>query len=376
MPTRFFRHSLIAIVMVAALGSMAYGQLPVNNPIDPADTELNDAVHFLSNYLNEFTPGKQFLPDFSRYWPAEDCQRYRIPDRLIYAVSAEIPTYMLGKPTILSARPENGSVHIKTMFSRVDSAGQVMVSAITNHYVLRGADGHLQFMNPMKMAQQKWNTSEVNNFIYHYPSYHKFDKSKAKALAGKTDQLEKEWNLQPILITYYFADTREEIEHYRGFDFTIAMGNRDKPSGISDGIDNIIYCGGMGEDYFHEVVHLYLNKLFPRSPLTEGLAVFYGGSLGHELSWHLQRLNEYLSTHPAIDLNDPDSFYYMDNYTNPLSTLQGMLCLMAYKKDGIAGLKRTMKYTTLTALLREEYGVERAGWNTFLRSQIAANSKE
>lgn len=367
--------SVLASILIVFLGYSCHAQLPVNNPIDPSDTELNDAVRFLSTYLGEFSPAKQFLPDFTKYWPAEDCRRYRIPDRLIYAVSSEIPTYMLGKPTILSAKPKDGRVHIKTMFSRVDSTGNVMVSAITNHYVQRGADGHLYFINPMKIDAAKWHSSELNNFTYHYPAYHKFDKQKAKELTDKTDKLEKEWNLLPILIDYYFADTREEIEHYRGFDFTIAMGNRDKPSGISDGIDNIIYCGGMGENYFHEVVHIYLNKLFPQSPLTEGLAVFYGGSLGHELTWHLKRLDTYLQAHPAIDLNNPDDFYYLDNYTNPLSTIQGMLCLMAYKKDGVEGLKRTMRYTSLTTLLQQEYSVDRKGWNQFLREQIRVNGK-
>lgn len=367
--------AVIVIIFIVFTGYTGLAQIPVNNTIDPSDTELNLAVRFLSNYLSEFTPAKKFLPDFTLYWPAADCRRYRIPDRLIYAVSAEIPTYMLGKPTILSARPENGRVHIKTMFSRVDSAGNVMVSAITNHYVQRGTDGGLYFVNPMAIAAQDWRTTELNNFTYHYPAYHKFDKQKAKELTEKTDKLEKEWNVLPILIEYYFADAREEIEHYRGFDFTIAMGNRDKPSGISDGIDNIIYCGGMGENYFHEVVHIYLNKLFPQSPLTEGLAVFYGGSLGHDLSWHLKRLDTYLQAHPNIDLNNPDDFYYLDNYTNPLSTIQGMLCLIAYKKDGVAGLRRTMKYTSLTTLLKVEYGIDRSGWNKFLRDQIAANAQ-
>lgn len=367
-----FTHILACLFLAVFVHSshMANAQVAVNNTIDPSDTELNAAVRFLQQYLSEFTPGRQYLPDFTRYWPEEDCQRYRIPDKLIYAVNSEIPTYMLGRARILYAKPEGSLVHAKVMFSSVDSNENVLVTSITNHYMKRQADGAFRFVSPTQLHDNEWRITEFQSIEYHYPAYHKFDKVKAKALADKIETLEKEWQLRPIYIRYYFADTKEEIERYRGFDFTIAMGNRDKPSGISDGIDNMVWCGGLGEDYFHEVVHLYLNPLYPRSPLIEGLAVFYGGSLGHDLQWHLKRLNTYLKEHPEIDLDKIDDFYYMDNYTNPLSTIQGLMCLMAYKKDSIAGLKRTMNYITFSSLLKKEYGVDSKGWNTFLRDKI------
>ncbi len=363
------RYLLICIISVYSL-TTGYAQIPINNPIDPTDTELNTAVKFVSNYLSEFTIKNKYLPDFSKYWSEADCTQYRIPDRLLYAVNAEIPTYMLGTPTILMAKPEQGMVHIKVMFSRIDSAGKLLVTAITNHYIRHDTVGKLLFVNPMQVVVPEWQTTDYGSITYHYPAYHRFDKKKAKDMEAQIAKLEHDWGLIPIWIQYYFADTREELEHYRGFDFTIAMGNRNKPSGISDGIDNIIYCGGWGENYFHEVVHIYLNKLFPQSPLTEGLAVFYGGSLGHDLAYHLKRLNQYLKQHPEIDLNDIDEFYYMDNFTNPLSTIQGLLCSMAYNKDGITGLRRTMKYPTLDALLQKEYGVKKGEWDKFFRERI------
>ena len=350
---------------------LAPGQIPVNNAIDPADSELNNAVRFLSNYIGSFYVGQGSLPDFTQYWPAEDCERYSHPDPLMNAVNAEISTYLLGRPTILSAKPENGLVHIKTIFSKADSGGTITVFSITNHYMQQTPAG-LRFISPMKIAADNWQNTTVGSITYHYPTYHKFDKKKAKELLARIDALEEEWGLIPIFIQYYFADTKEEIEHLRGFDYTIAMANRDKPSGMSDGADNIIYCGGWGENYFHEAVHLYLNRLFPRSPLIEGLAVFYGGSLGHQLSWHVQRVNEYLLQHKEIDLNNPGDFYYLDNFTNPGSTIQGLLCAIAYEREGVAGLRRIMRYTSLDALLLNEYQVERGGWDAFLRKQVGA----
>ena len=348
-------------------------QIPVNNPVDPADTELNNAVNFLSQYYSEFARGH--VPDYSKYWDTEDCKEYKHPDQLVYGITSDGPTYRIGKPTILYARPENGYVHIKTLFGVGDSTGKVSVMSITNHYIKHDKNNTLRFINPIRLAGKNWNTTIVGNITYHYPSYHDFDRKKAQALSDRITALRREWNLSPIHIRYYFADTKEEIEHFRGFDFTVAMGNRDKPSGISDDIDNIVYCGGWGENYFHEVVHIYLNRHYPESPLREGLAVFYGGSMGNELSWHIKRLNLYLEKHKEINLGKLDDFYYMDNYTNPYSTIVGMLCLDAYNNNGINGLKRIMAYTSLDDIILKEFGVDKSGWNDFLRKMINDKSR-
>jgi hypothetical protein len=72
---------------------------------------------------------------------------------------------------------------------------------------------------------------------------------------------------------------------------------------------------------------------------VEGIAVFYGGAMGKSLTWHLGRLKRYLREHPEIDLNKLEEFWYMDNFTNPNSTIKGMLCQMAFKKDKIRACK-------------------------------------
>jgi hypothetical protein len=361
-----------ALTLMIFCTPICQAQIPVNNPIDPADTELVNAVDFLSKYLHEFDNGGS--PDYSKYWDAEDCKAYKHPDQLLYGINTEWPTYKIGKPAILYAKPENGYVHIKTLFGRGDSTGKVSVMSITNHYIKRDEHNTLHFISPIWLAQNEWKTTVAGSITYHYPSYHHFDKNKAKMLAGNISALQRDWGLQPIPIRYYFADTREELEHLRGFDFTVAMGNRDKPSGMSDDTDNIVYCGGWGENYFHEVVHVYLNRHYTQSPLREGLAVFYGGSLGHELKWHIKRLNEYLHIHTEINL-EKDDFYYMDNYTNPNSTIMGMLCLDAYNKNGVIGLKHIMSYTSLDDIMSNEYGVKRGEWDEFLRKMINDNSK-
>jgi hypothetical protein len=371
-----YKHSRMAKLLACLLAFFSFytcpAQIPVNNPIDPADTELVEAVQFISRYFGEFTKGH--LPNFADYWTAEDCGEYKRPDQLVYGINTEVATYRIGQPTILYAKPEHGYVHIKTLFGRGDSTGKVSVMSITNHYIERGGHNELHFVNPIRLADKDWKTATVGNVTYHYPAYHHFDKVKAQELIGRINALEHEWHVAPIPIRYYMADTKEELEHLRGFDFTVAMGNRSKPSGISDDVDNIVYCGGWGENYFHEVVHVYLNRLFPESPLKEGLAAFYGGSMGHELGWHIKRLNQYLQQHENINLDRLEDFYYMDNFTNPYSTIVGMLCSDAYSRRGIEGLRNIMSYTSLDELFATEYHVRKGEWNVFLRKMISDKS--
>lgn len=345
-------------------------QLFVNFGVDTLEDDVRAALHFYGSYLQGFQ--HHSMPDFTKYWSAEDCKKYKYPDQLIYAISSDAPTYtLLGQPTIVYIKPTNDYVHIKTLFALADSAGNAIVSCITNHYVQKEKSGRQRFINPIDFNEAGWRSNTVRNITFTYPSYHRFNRKRADSLIQSVVKLETAWKLQPINIRYYFADTKEEIEKLRGFDLTLDMGNRDKPTGISDDRDNIVYCGGLGENYFHEVVHIYLNHQFPNSPLKEGLAVFYGGTLGHYLSWHVPRLDKYLQAHKEIDL-EKDRFTYMDNYTNPNSTIQGMLCAMAYKKDGMAGLKRIMSYSSMEEVYSKEFNVKPGGRDSFIRKSLAS----
>lgn len=84
-----------------------------------------------------------------------------------------------------------------------------------------------------------------------------------------------------------------------------------------------------------------------------------------------KRLKSYLEAHPEIDLNKLEDFSNMDNYTNPGSTIQGLLCDMAFKKDGIDGLKRIMKYNSLNEIFKNEHGLDSGELNIGLRRIIA-----
>ncbi len=350
--------------------SFAAGQrLYLNNGVDTIEPGVKAAIHFLQTYLDAFDTTSN--PNYSNYWPEEDCKNLKHPDPIVFAIAGDYPTYRMGSTrTVLYVKPDTNYIQIKTLFAWTDTQNTVSVLAITNHYIKADNHAQLKFISPLKVIGGQWQTQTVRNVTYTYPSKHVFNKSKADSLVLSIEKLEREWDLKPISIHYYFADTKDEIQKLRGFDYSLDMGNRDKPSGISDDQDNVVFCSGLDENYFHEVVHIYLNHLYPKSPLREGLAIFYGGSMGHNLQWHTQRLSAYLQAHTEINLDSLDKknyFIYVDNYTNPAGTIRGLICALVYKKSGIEGLKRMMTYTTLEEIFNKEFGLKRGQWDKFLR---------
>lgn len=347
----------------------AQAQLHINPGVDTTDIDAQKALKFYKAYLASFD-GKT-LPDLSKYWPEEELKERKVPDQLIYAINdAQLYSWMRNG-TVLYIKPRKEYIHFKTQFSYVHSSENIATMAITNHYIAFD-NGKPYFINPMKINMIGWKNEKVRNVTFFYPPYHRFNAKRADSLIASIVKLEKDWNLEPINIRYYLANTKDELDQLRGFDFKVGMGNKDKPSGISDDRDNQVYCGGLGENYFHEVVHVYLNRLYPKSPILEGLAVFYGGSMGKPSKWHLRRVNDYLKQHPEADLNKLEDFWYTDPYTNPGSAIYGMICDLVYKRDGLEGLKRLMTYTTLQQIFEKEFQIEKGQWNDYLRKAIAA----
>ena len=344
-------------------------QLHINPGVDTLDLKVQKSLQFLRDYLNEFK-GTSIPQNFREYWSEKDCDNFEIPDPVIYALNGNYPTYSLAtNKTVFYAKPKLESIHFKVLYGWIDSTN-ISLFCIANHYIRFNDKGDPEFENPIELNTKTWKQTSLRNVTFIYPPYHSFDRLRADSLISQVENLEREWGLQQIEVRYYLANTREEIDQIRGLDFSLLGGNRDKPSGMSDDQNNVVYCSGLGENYFHEVVHLYLNRLYAQSPLVEGLAVFYGGSMGKSLEWHLNRLKIYLRAHPEIDLNKLDEFWYMDSHTNPNSTIKGMLCWMAFEKDKTKGLQRIMGYDTMEELFLNEFNVRPDQWNSFLRTSI------
>lgn len=174
----------------------------------------------------------------------------------------------MGRATILYVKPRTDSFEIKTLFGWNDSLQNIHVLCITSVFAKK-ENGEYKLLNALTVNSRNWKRRRLGSITFHYPPTHAFDKEKANNLLQSINRLTKQWQLPQIPIDYYFPDNFEEIQHLRGLDCSMGMGNYEKPSGMSDKENNEVFSGGLGENYFHEIVHLYLNRLFPNSALIE-----------------------------------------------------------------------------------------------------------
>ncbi|MCW5914933.1 MAG: hypothetical protein KIT66_10020 [Chitinophagaceae bacterium] len=372
MKTSLHRHIIILITVVSVtITTKTFGQqITINWGVDTTDQDIKAVTNLWTNYLKS-KPNKENIKN-SPYWADSEKKKFPKVDQLLNAINSDVPTYLMGKPTILYVKPQHDFYEIKTLFSSTDTLENVFVLCIASVFA-RKENEQYKLYNALSVNSKNWKTEKLGSITSHFPQSHTFDKSQANKLLQSVQELVKQWNLKIIPIDYYFADTYEEIQDLRGLDYAIGMGNKDKPMGMSDLETNTVFAGGLGENYFHEVVHIYLNRLFPKSPLVEGLAVFYGGSLGHDLKWNLTRLNDYLNQHPEINLSSLENFRYMDNFTNPKSTIQGLLCYLAYNEGGLNKLKKLMSHQDIYNAIEKEFGIKKDELNSYLRQQIRAN---
>ncbi len=362
---------LLTIVIVIFCFQFAQAQkLFINNGVDTTNTEIKKVIKLWENYL---TSRPDSLYD-NPYWSKEEKLRYKDFDLLRTSFN---PTLYMGfLPTVLSVKPVDEFYEIKTIFSACTDSGYSNPLCVMNVYAKK-EENEYKLFNALPINTRSWNQTKIGEITYHCPSTHTFNPNRAEQLKVFVDSLVKLYNIEVIPIDFYLTDDFDEMQKARGLESYMGMGNlKNNPGGRTDGNNKIIYSGGGDEYYAHEIVHLYLSPLFPNCHFyfAEGIATYYGGSIGNPLEWHIQRMALYLEQHPEIDLNDIFSFRFMDKLTNPAYVFGGLFCQMALEKGGIKKLKRLMNYgpkpEDFYTAIQKEFGIKKENLDQFLRKEI------
>jgi len=352
--------------------SNAGAQLKVNIGVDSSTSKARLAMKFLDRYFEDFRADNEV--NYRDYFDEKDLSNLYYPDKVAFGLIADYNSYYLGDAHLLALDVKTDTVKAMIMFAETDSLKKLTVNFIANYYIKMKGDT-CRFLVNQQVEEKNWQKKTIRNITFHFPSYHLFSEKKASELIQSIVALEQDWGLKPINIHYHFAQKRKEIQALKGFDFNYYMARSEYPGGMAYEKEKSIYCWGYGENYFHEVVHLYLNPVFPDSPLLEGIATFYGGSIGKSYKTDLMKLSQYLENHPATNLSDPSQFYYLDEETNPQYAIQALICYLVFEKKGVKGLRELLAIPGMEEVYRKEFGVEPAGQNQFLREQIAVFAK-
>lgn len=357
----------LVLIFVLLFFTQMNAQLIINIGVDTTTERSKLVINFYNKYVADFKEDNEV--NYADYFYSKDVEKYSLPDKTAIGLIGNTTNFVLGDPYLLSLDTKTDMVKAKVMFAGIDSLKNLNVYFIANYYI-KIENGDCKFIVNQNIETEEWLTKTIRNVTFHYPPYHTFNIDNAQRLIDSIIYLEKTWEVEPLKIDYFFAKTNKEIQAIKGYDFNFYMARSEYPGGLAHEQEKSIYSWGLDENYLHEFIHLYLNPVYPGTPLKEGIATFYGGSMGKSYTEHLIRLNEYIENHPDINIANSREFHYMDERTNPQYTIQAFICDLVYRKKGLSGLKQLLKIESMDEIFRKEFFVEPEEQNKFLREQI------
>jgi hypothetical protein len=364
------------LIFLLLLTTTTFGQstITIDKLVDTTDIETKKVVTLWINYLKSKPDSLYDNP----YWNSKEKAEHKHFD---FLESEFQPSLYMGFPvTILNVKNINGLYQIKSIFASCDSTGKPPNILCIANVFAKKENGEYKLFNALPINRDKeWNHKKAGYIDYYFPFYHSFDSVKAENQNTFMIEVCKNFGVQIKQVEYYFADDFNEIERLRGFDYEMGTSGKLKPQGKSD--YDKVYCGGMGEYYPHELIHIFINPYYPNCHnwVLEGLATFLGGSRGEELIWHIKRANNYLLKHQEIDLNNILKLKSIDEYTDYRYVIGGLICELVYEKgkwkllkDFLNTGKTDMDYYKAIELLLD---VKEKDLNTFLRTELMKHAK-
>ncbi|MBG0764102.1 MAG: hypothetical protein H0S78_04310 [Tissierellales bacterium] len=368
--------------------------------------ELNHYSARQSYILNNF-------PDpLQKYWDQKELELYDFPD-LLYSFKRGYGNvfYPMEKEYLLGIVKRNEYLfELRSMFIFYpEEVWKGIPSYIITVPVKQQTDGGFKLANAFTSHKSKLQTKRLGLIRYYYDRDYEFNTEKALAMQTKIQAFNEGFGI--VLsdsITYILSNNMTVAAEW----FGVQHFDMDFLSGLSYyearalKTNNMVISGGMGEDHFHEIIHLMLAKLNISSMYhwyEEGIATYFGGSLTHEYSFHVRRLKTYLHENPWIDLSGSFSGYYYDenngiHFGNPpegtsynrqyfndaemksnyIYTIHAAIVDIAFRLGGYATVKELFlckadNEDQFYNCIEEVLKIKRADMNTYLRNFINTN---
>lgn len=365
----------IKFIFFLFLCNLSFGQVDLNPGIDTSSLEHKNILKFWTDYLK--TKPSKSSQSYLSFWNEEIKKQFIQPDLTLHAINTEHSTFSMGYPTILSILPyKDNYFQIKTAMGWSDSTKHIKLLSITNHYT-KMIDGEYKLFSPLQVDENIVSIDTKDYNIYTLKGT-AIPKDTLDKLLHFISKIKNDYNIteqKKLIIIYGTKNT--ETDKILGFDFTLMSSTNNPVSGISDLTNNLIILNGL-YPIFHETTHILLNPIFTETPLLEGLATFYGGSMGTSLSADIKFLHNHVSTvDKDVDLYAKlkDSYYYINNYHNPIYTLQGLLIQIAYDKGGVPEIKKLLSYPDYKTIFTDYFKISEKDVDKFIRQELKKKAK-
>ncbi|MFT4032411.1 MAG: hypothetical protein QM669_08320 [Siphonobacter sp.] len=344
--------------------------------INNNDPEVKMVLSTWEKYLQT----KDSLYEYNPYWSSIEYKNKKYPDLFYkdinHSTLFNIKNYY--KPTVLSVEKVDSSYIIKTLFASGEKDnGFNRVSAILNIEAIKeNNEWRLKSMEDriLKSLYKQYNSKEIT---YYYHKDHVLDTLLCSKFNIENNKLAHIFQTNTINVKYFLCKKNKEIQKIKGFDFANSMGYPNQISGLAEPLNNIIYAGNDSEWYLHELVHLYVYKLYGSNVnncINEGIATYYGGSLGNTLEYHLHKVALYVKNNP-VDFSNLSKLERIDDETNFQYTIGGLLCKTIDTKLGFNGIKKLLALKgdsdeLLWSIIQELLNIKNSNFNDFIHNEL------
>jgi hypothetical protein len=364
----------LTLVFLFFLTNWAISQIALNPGIDTSSIEHKEILTLWKNYVNTY-PSKD-NNEYLKFWNKEEKQLWENPDLTLHGIGDQ-SIFSMGSKTVLSILPhENDYYQIKTAFGWNDSTHHFYLLCITNHYAKKVNDKYKLF-SALKANSSNLSISKTPEYSTYTIKGKSIPKHTLDSLSEFNQKLRKDYKIEEVKkLNIIYGEKSQELYHVLGFDFNLMSSTNNPSSGMSNVSNKMIFLSGLAS-LFHETTHIYINPLFPESPLLEGVATFYGGSMGKSLNDGIIFLNNYVNQNPQINLYEKFKArnFYINNELNPIYVLQGLLIKLAFNKEGTQGIINLLSIKTDEEIFENFFKLKNEKEiNRFLKGELKNNS--
>jgi len=302
----------------------------------------------------------------SKFWNDDEQKLFTHPCNIFELY----PGLFLFHTSILNIEPvENNYFRILNCNTAVDSSGNAEIYAIY-YMLIKKIKSEFKLFNYFYLEKEKLNTTTIGTVKYYYPKNYEFSRLKAKRFINFKDSLAILFN-QPAQskLEYVVATNTTYLMSLFGFIIQKYLANSKNGKCVKE---NNMIISSIDENHRHELVHYFTTNNYPDKIgfFDEGLATYFGGSMGHDLRWHINKFHTYFIFNMNSDTSKIMSLMEIDRETNPKYTLGAII--MKYAIDNY-GFQKALKLLSYSAkqykpedVIEKELGIPKAKLNSFL----------
>jgi hypothetical protein len=338
------------------------------------DKNIQDIMELWKSNINDNIKGF-VLKDKSivaQHWSIDEVKKGWI-DIAKDNFSSVVPIYLYGETITFDVRKITDELYeIRSLILQTDSIGKnVLLIFRTN--AVRTENG-FKLSNYFFQNKNQLNKVSTNCIDYYFDNEFVFDKKYVEESDKFLNDLVKLYNFEVMnKITYVVGSSLSSANRLLGFDFTIR--NVDHPYAAYFLRDQRIIVTSQ-INHKHELTHSVFETLYPNAHrlFQEGVATYYGGSLGLDYSYDKIVLKKIVIAEPNIDLSNVWELEFIDKNTNTNTfyTIGAVLIEIALEQGGTKKVNDLFKHPSndWKLVVNEVLGISIENFNETLKQHL------